>query len=64
MLAEEFARKRDEGVATSSHGIQFAPKSDPPQCAMARPRGVFVDREVAEYIGDGETHRVREVRKK
>ncbi len=35
---------------------------DPLQCAMARPHGVFVDRDGAIYIGDSETHRVRQIR--
>ena len=35
---------------------------DPLECAMARPHGVFVDRDGAIYIGDSETHRVRQIR--
>jgi streptogramin lyase len=38
------------------------PENDPLQCKMARPHGVFVDRDGALYIGDSETHRVRVVR--
>src|SRR5262249_45416778 len=32
---------------------------DPLLCKMARPHGVFVDRDGAIFIGDSETHRVR-----
>jgi sugar lactone lactonase YvrE len=35
------------------------PETDPLQCRMARPHGVFVDRDGAIFIGDSETHRVR-----
>ena len=35
---------------------------DPLQCAMARPHGVFVDKDGAIFIGDSETHRVRVIR--
>lgn len=38
------------------------PEGDPLQCRMARPHGVFVDRDGAVFIGDSETHRVRVVR--
>jgi streptogramin lyase len=40
------------------------PEGDPLQCKLARPHGVFVDRDGAIYIGDSETHRVRVVRRK
>jgi len=33
--------------------------SDPFNCQLARPHGVFVDKDGAIYIGDSETHRVR-----
>jgi streptogramin lyase len=36
---------------------------DPLQCRMARPHGVFVDRDGAVFIGDSETHRVRVIRR-
>jgi streptogramin lyase len=39
------------------------PESDPQQCQMARPHGVFVDRDGSVFIGDSETHRVRVVRR-
>ena len=32
---------------------------DPLQCAMARPHGVFIDKDGTIFIGDSETHRVR-----
>lgn len=35
---------------------------DPLHCRLARPHGVFVDRDGAVYIGDSENHRVRVVR--
>jgi len=40
------------------------PEGNPLQCKMARPHGVFVDRDGAIYIGDSETHRVRVVRRR
>jgi streptogramin lyase len=40
------------------------PEGNPLNCKMARPHGVFVDREGAVFIGDSETHRVRVVRQK
>jgi sugar lactone lactonase YvrE len=40
------------------------PEGDPLQCKLARPHGVFVDRDGALYIGDSETHRLRVVRRK
>ena len=38
------------------------PDGDPLQCKMARPHGVFVDKDGAIFIGDSETHRVRVLR--
>jgi streptogramin lyase len=35
---------------------------DPLACKMARPHGVFVDRDGSIFIGDSETHRVRVIR--
>jgi DNA-binding beta-propeller fold protein YncE len=35
------------------------PDGDPLNCKMARPHGVFVDRDGRIYVGDSETHRVR-----
>ncbi len=40
------------------------PEGNPLNCQMARPHGVFVDRDGAIYIGDSETHRVRVVRRR
>jgi streptogramin lyase len=40
------------------------PDGDPLHCALARPHGIFVDRDGAVYIGDSETHRLRVLRKK
>jgi sugar lactone lactonase YvrE len=37
--------------------------NDPRQCLLARPHGVFVDKDGAVYIGDSESHRVRVWRK-
>lgn len=37
--------------------------NDPLNCQLARPHGVFVDKDGAIYIGDSETHRVRVWRK-
>jgi sugar lactone lactonase YvrE len=37
---------------------------DPLGCRMARPHGVFVDRDGSIFIGDSETHRVRVIRPK
>lgn len=36
---------------------------DPLECKMARPHGVFVDKDGALYIGDSEAHRVRVIRR-
>lgn len=38
-------------------------EGDPLRCKMARPHGVFVDRDGALYIGDSETHQVRVIRR-
>jgi hypothetical protein len=35
------------------------PETDPLQCRMARPHGVFVDTSGNLYIGDSEAHRIR-----
>jgi streptogramin lyase len=40
------------------------PEGNPLNCKMARPHGVFVDRDGSIFIGDSETHRVRVVRRK
>jgi streptogramin lyase len=38
------------------------PEPNPLECKLARPHGVFVDRDGAVFIGDSEAHRVRVVR--
>jgi streptogramin lyase len=38
------------------------PDGNPLQCRLARPHGVFVDKDGSVYIGDSENHRVRIVR--
>jgi streptogramin lyase len=38
------------------------PEDNPLACKMARPHGVFVDKDGAVYVGDSETHRVRVIR--
>lgn len=40
------------------------PDGDPLTCKMARPHGVFVDRDGRIYVGDSETHRVRVIGRK
>jgi len=35
------------------------PEGDPLKCKMARPHGVFVDRDGSVFVGDSEAHRVR-----
>ncbi len=40
------------------------PDGDPLACKMARPHGVFVDRDGKIYVGDSETHRVRVIARK
>jgi streptogramin lyase len=39
------------------------PEGDPLKCRMARPHGVFVDRDGSILVGDSETHRVRLLRR-
>jgi streptogramin lyase len=46
------------GVGVSGDG----PEGDPLACRMARPHGVFVDRDGRVFIGDSEAHRVRVIR--
>ena len=47
----------DVVVGTGSKGD--GPDGDPTRCALARPHGVFVERDGTLYIGDSENHRVR-----
>jgi hypothetical protein len=35
------------------------PDGDPLKCQLARPHGVFVDKDGSVYVGDSENHRVR-----
>ncbi|MDX2029664.1 MAG: hypothetical protein SF339_03275 [Blastocatellia bacterium] len=46
------------GTGASGDG----PEDDPLACRMARPHGVFVDRDGSVFIGDSEAHRVRVIR--
>ena len=39
-------------------------ESDPLKCKLARPHGVFVDRDGSVFIGDSESHQVRVLRRK
>jgi DNA-binding beta-propeller fold protein YncE len=38
------------------------PDGDPLRCKLARPHGVFVDRDGAVFVGDSENHQVRVIR--
>jgi DNA-binding beta-propeller fold protein YncE len=46
------------GTGTRGDG----PETDPLQCRLARPHGVFVDRAGTLYVGDSEAHRIRVLR--
>jgi len=46
------------GTGTKGHGSE----SDPLKCQLARPHGVFVDKDGAIFIGDSDSHRVRVIR--
>jgi streptogramin lyase len=37
------------------------PDGDPAKCQLARPHGVFVDKDGSVYVGDSENHRVRKL---
>jgi streptogramin lyase len=50
--------ERIAGTGTKGDG----PDGDPLACKLARPHGVFVDKDGAVFIGDSENHRVRVVR--
>jgi hypothetical protein len=39
------------------------PDGDPLKCRLARPHGVFVDKDDSVFIGDSENHRVRLLKK-
>jgi streptogramin lyase len=38
--------------------------TDPLQCGMARPHGIFADADGGIYIGDSESHKIRVLRRK
>ena len=40
------------------------PDGDPRQCRLARPHGIYVDRDGSIYIGDSENHRIRVIHRK
>jgi DNA-binding beta-propeller fold protein YncE len=46
------------GTGTRGDG----PETDPLQCRLSRPHGIFVDRAGALYVGDSEAHRIRVLR--
>ncbi|HMV50187.1 MAG TPA: SMP-30/gluconolactonase/LRE family protein [Blastocatellia bacterium] len=51
-------RRTLELIAGTGEGGD-GPDGDPLKCKMARPHGVFVDKDGRIFIGDSETHRVR-----
>jgi streptogramin lyase len=50
------------GTGARGDGSKDCEDGDPLACPMARPHGVFVDRDGSIFIGDSETHRVRVIR--
>jgi streptogramin lyase len=48
------------GTGTAGDGAD----GDPRQCQLARPHGIFVDKDGSVFIGDSEAHKVRVLRKK
>ncbi len=50
------------GTGAKGDGSKDCEDGDPLACQMARPHGVFVDRDGSIFIGDSETHRVRVIR--
>jgi DNA-binding beta-propeller fold protein YncE len=46
------------GTGTRGDG----PETDPLQCRLSRPHGIFVDRAGTLYVGDSEAHRIRVLR--
>ena len=52
------------GTGAKGDGSKDCEDGDPLACQMARPHGVFVDRDGSIFIGDSETHRVRVIRTK
>ncbi len=59
MTIELVAGTGEKGDSTSD-----CENGDPFACRMARPHGVFVDRDGSVFVGDSETHRVRVIRPK
>jgi sugar lactone lactonase YvrE len=52
----------DTGIITTVAGTGRrgdGPETDPLQCALSRPHGVFVDRDGVLYVSDSEAHRIR-----
>jgi streptogramin lyase len=50
------------GTGARGDGLKDCEDGDPLACPMARPHGVFVDRDGSIFIGDSESHRVRVIR--
>jgi streptogramin lyase len=50
-------------LVAGTGGRGDGPAGDPLACRMARPHGVFVDRDGSIWIGDSEAHRVRVLRR-
>jgi streptogramin lyase len=50
------------GTGAGGDGSKDCEDGDPLACPMARPHGVFVDRDGSIFIGDSESHRVRVIR--
>ena len=46
------------GTGTLGDGTE----ADPLKCLMARPHGIFVDRDGSVFIGDSEAERIRVIR--
>ena len=54
----------DTGIITTVLGTGArgdGPETDPLQCKLSRPHGVFVDRTGRSYVTDSEAHRIRVV---
>jgi streptogramin lyase len=50
------------GTGAKGDGLKDCDDGDPLACQLARPHGVFVDRDGSIFIGDSETHRVCVIR--
>jgi hypothetical protein len=55
-------RKQTIELITGTGAKGDGADGDPLSCQMARPHGVFVDRDGSIFIGDSEAHRVRVIR--